>query len=614
MSNIRAPIRARRVRNRFWFLEGKLTDQTLELTAPPNDTKHKDQTKLPAAQGSAARRPEDKQPPVRSDLGTILLHWTLTIAIFASLLTGLRLSSDAEDAWFSKLFEPILPQGEIWTWHYVSAIFVLAVIFAYAAYMSFARLKRRISTKKAVVLTLPASTQLRLSAVNVIAYWILFGAVLTLSATGVLLYLGHGGIWVTVHYIAALTVLGYIVAHVVLHYFYGGIAQLLRLFRPQKLRRFPGMSRHPLAASLAIGAVVLAGAVALDFSTRDDLIVANATELPTLDGEMSEAIWNSAKPVFVRTQQGSGLDKTGESTVEIRAVQVGDKIAFGFRWEDSNRSLKRHPLIKAEDGWRMLNNRADISDETDYYEDKFSVAFSKSDAFGGGASTHMGPKPLSDKPGAFNYRGLHYTTDGSLLDVWQWKAARGGMLGKVDDMWFGTPIEPNEAQVAGKKRYSAGYSADEGKSFYIYNYKKKSGSNYENTVDVLRLPVDVEKTVTQMGKIDLDVEATDDPGSQWWMFEAESVPYSPEIDAAIPVGTMIPGVLIIGEYEGSRADLSGGSKWKDGYWTLEIIRDMDTGNHQDLPMEDGLYLWVAVFDHNQTRHTRHSRPVRLTFN
>ena len=223
---------------------------------------------------------------VRSMLG---VQVTLVVAIVTSLVTGLRLSADAEGAWFSKLFEPILPQGEIWTWHYLSAVFVLALIFAYAAYMSAARLKRRISSKKVVVLSLPASNKLRIAAVNVIAYWILFGAVLTLTATGVLLYLGHGGLWVTVHYISALTVLGYIVAHVVLHYFYGGLAQLLRLFRPQPLRYFPGMGRHPLLKSLALGAVVIAAAVALDFGTRGDLYVSQASALPKLDGVLDDA-------------------------------------------------------------------------------------------------------------------------------------------------------------------------------------------------------------------------------------------------------------------------------------------------------------------------------------
>jgi cytochrome b subunit of formate dehydrogenase len=600
-------------------LTDQVTDHTLELTSPPKSSGRSRETgpdsppRTPPA-GTPSGRPGDRTKGVRSDIGTILLHWTLVVAIVTSLVTGLRLSSDAEGAWFSKLFEPILPQGEIWTWHYLSAVFVLALIFAYGAYMSLARLKRRISSKKIIVLTLPASTRLRVAAVNVIAYWILFAAVLTLAATGVLLYLGHGGVWVSVHYVAALVVLTYIGAHVILHYAYGGVAQLLRLFRPQQLRRFPGMAAHPLLISLLIGSSVLAGAVALDAGTRDSLVVSRASDLPVLDGDLTDPAWQDARPVFVRTHQGSNLDGAGESTVEVRAVQVGDRIAFSFRWQDASRSLKRHPLIKREDGWHMLNNRADLSDETAYYEDKFSVAFSTTDAFGGGGSTHMGPKPLADKPATFHKRGLHYTTDGGLVDVWQWKASRGGMLGKVDDMWFGPPLEPNEGQVAGTKRYSAGYGSDEGSAFYVYNYTSSPETGYRETVGVQRLPLDYRKMASLMGTIDMDVDATDDAGSQWWMFEAESEPYSAEKDAEIPVGTLIPGVLIVGEYSGSRADLDGGAKWADGHWTLEVIRDMDTGNHQDLAMEDGLFIWLSVFDHNQTRHTRHSRPVRLTFN
>jgi len=594
------------------MLSDHVTNSSLDLTTPPHASA--DAKPVGRADRSDARRPADIKSPVRSDLGTILLHWTLVIAIFASLLTGLRLSSDAEGAWFSKLFEPVLPQGEIWTWHYLSALFVLALIFSYAAYMTLARLKRRISRKKIVVLTLPASTKLRIAALNVIAYWVLFAAVITLSATGVLLYVGYGGLLVTIHYTAALVVLTYVGVHVVLHYSYGGLGQLLRLFRPQRLRRFPGMARHPLALSAAIGAGIAAAAVTLDFGTRPDLVVARADTLPELDGDLGDPVWLNARPVFVETQQGSNLSGTGASTVEVRALQVGDRIVFGFRWEDATRSMKRHPLIKTDDGWHMLNNRADISDETAYYEDKFAIAFSTSDVYGGGGATHMGPKPLGDKPAPIHGRGLHYTTDGSLVDVWQWKASRGGLLGRVDDMWFGAPVEPTGDQAAGKARYSAGYSPDDGTAFYVYNYIGDPETHYHGTVGVRRLPVDHEKTAALMGKVDLAVEATEEEGSQWWMFESESVPYSEEKDVEIPVGTVIPGVLIQGEYTGNRADLRGGSEWKDGYWTLEVIRDMDTGHDKDLAMQDGLFMWLSVFDHNQTRHTRHSRPVRLTFN
>jgi len=587
-----------------------LTENTSDSTLERTETKFQTDPKQQRQQTTGA----NTKPGVRSDLGTIILHWTLTIAVFASLVTGLRLSSDAEGAWFSPLFEPILPQGEIWTWHFLSALFVLGLIFSYTAYMSLARLMRRISAQKASVITQHANRKMKISAINVISYWMLFVSIIVLTVTGILLYIGKGGLWVDVHYISALFVFGYTFVHVVLHYMYGGLQELLRLFRPTGLRQVPGMATYPLAKSLALGAIIMAGVYALDIGTRDQVIVASGDSLPTLDGELTDDIWRQARVTTVTTNQGVDLDDTGESDVEVRAVQIGDKIAFAFRWEDNTRSLKRHPLQKTEEGWRMLNNRGNLSDETEFYEDKFSVAFGKSDAYGGGGSTHMGPKPLADQPETFHKRGLHYMTDGSLMDVWQWKASRGGMLGRVDDMYFGPPKDANEAQRAGTKRYSAGYAADEGKSFYVYNYKKKPGSDYTGTVDVRRLPADFKAINAKMGEINLSIDVSDTAGSQWWMFDNESIPYSEEVDAEIPVGTVIPGVLITGSYEGSRADLVSGAKWSDGWWTLEVVRDIDTGHKQDLAMEDGLFMYVSVFDHNQTRHTRHSRPIKLVMN
>lgn len=567
----------------------------------------------PAGGKNGGRRGvNDRPPPPRSDVGTIVLHWSLAAAIIVSLFTGLRLSADAEGSIFAKSIEVILPQGEIWTEHFISALVVLAGIITYGLYMRLGRLKRRISVRKTVVLTLPASPKLRWGAINVIFYWALFAAVLTLAVTGVLLFLGHGGLVVTIHYVSALVVAAYIVIHVFNHYMYGGVQQLLRLFRPQALRVSPGTARRPLAVSLAAGVVAAAVAIYADFGFRDVLTVPRTDQTPVLDGDLADPVWGLATPVFVRTQQGVNLaGESGASTVEIRAVHDTRNIYFAFRWDDPSRSLKRHPLIKRENGWHIFNNKADSADETAYYEDKFAVMFSKSDAFGTGGVTHMGPRPLAEKPGALNKRGLHYTTDGSLADVWQWKAARGGMLGAIDDMWFGAPVEPTEAQIAGKSRYSAGYAPDDGKSLYVYNYGPGADGGLNGPVAVKRLPVDYAATTARLGHVDLTAGASDEAGSQWWMFERESVPYSAERDAAIPVGTVLPSVLIMGEFTGSRADVTGGARWQDGHWTLEMTRKLKTGQAQDLDMETGLYLWVSVFDHNQTRHTRHVRPVRL---
>jgi hypothetical protein len=135
----------------------------------------------------------------------------------------------------------------------------------------------------------------------------------------------------------------------------------------------------------------------------------------------------------------------------------------------------------------------------------------------------------------------------------------------------------------------------------------------EKLVEVVRLPIDWRKTVKELGNFNLDPNSSDEENSKWWLLEHETVPYSRDHDAKIPVGTVIPGVIISGNYEGDRADIRGAAKWKDGYWSLELSRNSRTGSKFDHDFVPGntLYMWVNVFDHTQTRHTRHQRPVRI---
>ena len=128
-----------------------------------------------------------------------------------------------------------------------------------------------------------------------------------------------------------------------------------------------------------------------------------------------------------------------------------------------------------------------------------------------------------------------------------------------------------------------------------------------------RLPKDYKATLAKLGAVDLSVTASDGDGAQWWMFKDETLPYSPSLDATIPVGTVIPGVLMMKPYTGSRADVRAGARWANGHWTLEVVRRLRTGQPDDLEMRAGLFMWVAVFDHNQRRHTRHIRPVQIAF-
>jgi Ethylbenzene dehydrogenase/Prokaryotic cytochrome b561 len=547
----------------------------------------------------------------RTDIGTIIIHWTASIACIVTLVTGLRLASDQEFSVVWRAIAPILPQGEIWSWHIISGLALYFASTAYIVYMHRSGLKRRIALSKMQALTMPTPAKQKWGAVNVLLHWVLYGLLGVQMVTGFLLYLGYGGWNVTIHSVAATFVLIYVLAHVIGHYGYGGWLQILRVFKPERLKKTKGTLAYPLLAATAVGTAFAGTLVALDYTTVDTLAIKQVSTPPTLDGRMDDEVWKTVRPASVRTMQGSGLGGTGESTVEIRAVHDDKKVYFAFRWQDPSRSLRRVPMIKREDGWHVLGNRVDNADVTDFYEDKLAVLISRQDGFGNGGSTHMGSKPLGEKPATVHGRGFHYTTDGSYLDVWQWKASRGGQLGYVDDQYFGPPRDATQAEAAGKARYQAGYWNDPGRAFYSYNYKIEVG--HRGAVQLQKLPKDVGPTVAALGKFDLDPDSSDEEGARWWMTEAETVPYSKELDDKIPVGTVLPGVLISGNYEGDRAQLRGEAKWKDGYWTLEMERKLKTGSKFDIDFVPGetLFMWLSVFDHNQTRHTRHMRPVKL---
>jgi Ethylbenzene dehydrogenase len=471
----------------------------------------------------------------------------------------------------------------------------------------------RNALKKLRLMVMPTARRMKFEALNIGLHWFVYALIVVMTVTGILLYLGHGGWLVKVHSYAAFVGLGYIFVHVVSHYLYGGWWQIFRLFRPAKLVITRAVRPRPLLIGTIAGVAVAAGIAGADWGTRDTMIVARVNGAPTIDGVLDDAVWQQARPVFVRTQQGVSLGGTGESLVEARAVHDGTRIYMAVRWSDPSRSMRRVPMIKRADGWHLLADGADIAEVNTFYEDKLAIGFSRSPAYGSGDSTHLGAKPLGDKPAPFHARGYHFTAEDNLMDVWQWKASRGGHLGYVDDQYFGAPRDATPPEAAGQARYQAGYWNDPGRAFYSYNYKGEPPGGFRGPVTVARLPKDWKATQAALGRFDLNPDSSDEEGSRWWMMEGETVPYSPDLDAQIPVGTVMPGVLITGNYEGDRADIRGAARWKDGHWHLEATRNLRTGSkfdHDFVPGRD-LYMWFNVFDHTQTRHSRHARPVRI---
>ncbi|MBV9519902.1 MAG: cytochrome b/b6 domain-containing protein [Hyphomicrobiales bacterium] len=552
--------------------------------------------------------------PPRTDVGTLTLHWVTALAFLVSLFTGVRIAADALHAPVSKWLSPILPQGEIWSWHFLAGLTLFFCASAYVIYLMRSGLSARNSLKKTRVLTLPAPAKMKWGAVNVALHWFLYALVAFLTGTGAILYIGYGGWWAYLHSTAAFIGLGYIFAHVLSHYLHGGWWQVFRVFRPQRLIRTRAVRPKPLLIALGVGALFAVLVAGLDWVTRDTLVIARVREGPKLESLLEDPVWARARPVFIHTQQGANLGGTGESLVEVRAVHDGEKVYFAFRWEDPTRSLRRIPLIKREDGWYPLDQNTGRQDAVDFYEDKIAVIFSDNPSLGGSGATALGPHPLPpDKPSPLNERGFHFTTDGSYISMWQWKASRGGLLGWVDNQFIGPPYEPTKDEASYDARYQGGYWNAPGRSSYSYNYKFIR-KDHQGPATILRLPKDWKAQVAALGKYDLDPNSSDDESGRWYMFEQESEPYTPEADAKIPVGTVLPGVIISGEYEGERGVIRGAAKWKDGHWTLITARKLKSGGKYDKDFVPGhdLYMWVAVFDHTQTRHTVHSRAVRVT--
>ena|SRR5215217_3439092 len=552
--------------------------------------------------------------PPRTDVGTLVLHWTTAIAFTVSLFTGIRIAADALYAPVSKWLSPILPQGQIWTWHFLAGLTLFFCAASYLIYMRRSALANRNALKKTRVMVMPVASKMRYGGLNVLLHWAAYLIIGIMTVTGIFLYLGHGGWLVQIHSYVAFIGLAYIFVHALAHYLYGGWWQVFRIFRPAKLVLTQAVKPKPLLIAVGAAIVVTAAVAATDWATRDTLIIAKVDGVPKLDGVLDEPLWNKARPVTIHTQQGENFaGGSGETTVEVRAVHNGDKVFFAVKWADPTRSLRRLPMIKKEDGWYLFDKRASRMDVVGFYEDKLAILFSDTADLGGSGVSNLGPSPLpADKPRPLNERGFHFTNDGSIKDLWQWKASRGGMLGRVDDQFMGPPYEPSKDDAAYMARYQGGYWNDPGRTIYSYNFKffKK---DYEGPVEVVKLPKDWKKTQDQLGKISFDPNTSDDENSRWNMFEDEVQPYSKEEDAKIPVGTVMPGVLISGKYEGDRGDLLGGARWKDGFWTLEIERKLKTGSKYDkdfVPTKN-LYMWVAAYDHVQTRHTRHARPVRI---
>jgi hypothetical protein len=156
-------------------------------------------------------------------------------------------------------------------------------------------------------------------------------------------------------------------------------------------------------------------------------------------------------------------------------------------------------------------------------------------------------------------------------------------------------------------RYTAGYYADPGRGWgYQYNFLKVDP--YKPLSQTYVTPMFLPATNGIAPNPD---PKTSDQDETWWIQRAGAIPYSEAADTH-PVGAMIPNI-VIEPFKGDRADVRAKGAWKQGRWTVETRRSLDTGSPFDVAFAPGkpVYITVATYNRTQTRHSEHIRPVRV---
>lgn len=296
------------------------------------------------------------------------------------------------------------------------------------------------------------------------------------------------------------------------------------------------------------------------------LSAAKADKAPALDG-VAEDVWGKAKPVTIHVN--GGINK-GATDVALKALYSQDTIYFLAQYKDPTESLRRQPWVKQPDGsWKAVSG-------AESYEDKFALLWNINDSIK--SFNEQGCAVSCHATTAGRDRPLKYTNaDGELGDIWHMKTVRTNPVGQIDDQYL-----DNDTKSA-----DAGRKSD----------AKTAGSYADNTKEWQKTPP--------------FALPANKPAPPYWIMDAEKVAFD---DSKYKAGDEVPGI-VIAPAVGDRGDIAAKAVWKDGMWTAEWSRKLQTGSKTDVQFDPKkeFYFGVAVFDNAQIGHAVQYGVTKLTF-
>jgi len=290
-------------------------------------------------------------------------------------------------------------------------------------------------------------------------------------------------------------------------------------------------------------------------------------------------VWATAQPLTIKVSGGANNFSTD---FVVKALYDDKNIYFLAQWKDSTQSLRRVPYQKQADGtWKKLSDPNDKGGDNNlYYEDKFSFIWNINNSIKGfnEAGCFVACHPGEGKP----YGNMYTANPGEIGDIWHWKSVRTGPVGQIDDQYLDdTRYDKEKAPEAGRK-----------------SDPKTAGGYTDNPLDEKKFP----KFALKDNK----------PAPPYWILDVEKVAFD---DTKYKVNDEVPSI-VIAPMSGDRGDISAAQSWKEGVWTVEWTRKLDTGSKFDVQFTDlskGYFFAVAVFDNAQVRHAFQTGASELRF-
>jgi ethylbenzene dehydrogenase len=304
------------------------------------------------------------------------------------------------------------------------------------------------------------------------------------------------------------------------------------------------------------------------------------------------------------------------STLQVRAAYDGERIWFRYRWPTERPSIFNDVLVYQDGEW-IRRGGGSVGPNPDYLtEDRVSMMiddgsvplFSRYGGYitiGDGLSSFTGSPDTGEERTKYvpssrtdpnNFDSIRPESEletlraaGQFIDLWQWRSSRSNPIGLADDGF----VAEERSGDAGTGPYTTNFDRETGQPRYMFNPE-----------------------VAGSPALSLDAVIAGDVGFNdvYYLSAETAVAFDPSLDWQN--GDTIPR-RYLRPTDGSRGDVTqpAAARWRNGFWDVTLVRDMDTGNPDDdkIFRDGGNYdLAFAVFRNASTMRWHYvTLPVSL---